>query len=235
MFNPNPIIRSVPIHGDHRCYIVDDALADADGWVARAARHQADFVMESHNAYPGIELAMPDGVSERLGEFFAVHIRERLGARRIQRSHSRLSMVTLAPEKLQPRQWICHRDRMGLGPEHRIGASVLYLFKDPALGGTHFFIPKRPARDIDLLVHESGTHDCDAFARKYGIARGYLTESNDWFEKVASIEPRWNRMIFYDGTLFHCSDIPAPEKLSADPACGRLTLNGFFHCTRKAV
>ena len=88
--------------------------------------------------------------------------------------------------------------------------------------------------DIDLLVHESGTLDSAAFARKYGVARGYLTESNDWFEKVAHIEPRWNRAIFYDGTLFHCSDIPAPERLSEDPARGRLTLNGFFHCTRRA-
>jgi hypothetical protein len=235
MFNPNPIIRSVPITDEDHCYVVDDALADPDAWVERAVRHHADFAMEGHNAYPGVELAMPDGISERLAEFFAHHIRERLGARRIQRTHSRLSIVTLPPEQLQPRQWICHRDRMGLGPGHRIGASVLYLFKDPALGGTNFFIPRRPALDIDVLVHESGTLDCDAFARKYGIARGYLTASNDWFEKVASIEPKWNRMIFYDGTLFHCSDIPAPDKLSADPARGRLTLNGFFHCTRRAI
>jgi len=234
MFNPNPFIRSVPIHGDHRCYVVDDALVDPQAWVDRAARHRGDFVMEGHNAYPGVELAMPDAISERLAEFFAAHIRERLGARRIQRAHSRLSLVTLPPAQLQPRQWICHRDRMGLGPEHAVGASVLYLFKDAALGGTNFFLPKRPALDIDLLVHESGALDSDAFARRYGIERGYLTESNDWFEKVASIEPKWNRMIFYDGTIFHCSDIPAPERLSADPTCGRLTLNGFFHCTRRA-
>ena len=234
MFNPDPVIRSVPIGPGQACHIVDDALADPEAWVARAAQHRADFVMEGHNAYPGIELAMPEGISERLRDFFAMHIRERLGARRIQRAHSRLSIVTLPPALLQPRQWICHRDRMGLGPEHAVGASVLYLFKDAALGGTNFFPPKRPALDIDLLVHESGTLDGDAFARKYGIARGYLTDSNDWFEKVASIEPKWNRMIFYDGTLFHCSDIPAPERLSEDPARGRLTLNGFFHCTRRA-
>lgn len=234
MFNPDPVIRSVPICAGHSCYVVDNALADPDAWVERAVRHRADFAMEGHNAYPGIELAMPDGISERLRDFFAVHIRQRLGARRIQRAHSRLSIVTLPPAQLQPRQWICHRDRMGLGPEHAVGASVLYLFQDAALGGTNFFMPKRPALDIDLLVHESGTLDSAAFARKYGVARGYLTESNDWFEKVAHIEPRWNRAIFYDGTLFHCSDIPAPERLSEDPARGRLTLNGFFHCTRRA-
>ena len=46
---------------------------------------------------------------------------------------------------------------MGLGDHYRIGASVLYLFKDPALGGTNFFVPRRPQAEIDLLVHESGT------------------------------------------------------------------------------
>ena len=42
-------------------------------------------------------------------------------------------------------------------------------------------------------------------------------------------------MIFYDGSIFHSGDIPVPEKLSADPHHGRLTLNGFFTCMRKAA
>ena len=39
------------------------------------------------------------------------------------------------------------------------------------------------------------------------MAPGYLTESNAWFEG-SGVAPAWNRMIFYDGNLFHCSDIP---------------------------
>jgi hypothetical protein len=34
------------------------------------------------------------------------------------------------------------------------------------------------------------------------------------------VTPRWNRVIFYDGSLFHCSHIPAPERLSDDPGAG---------------
>jgi hypothetical protein len=37
-------------------------------------------------------------------------------------------------------------------------------------------------------------------------------------------------MLFYNGDLFHCGDITAPARLSADPRTGRLTLNGFFTC-----
>ena len=47
-----------------------------------------------------------------------------------------------------------------------------------------------------------------------------------------TIEPKWNRLIFYDGDVFHSGDIRAPERLSDDPAVGRLTLNGFFTGTR---
>lgn len=233
MFNPNPEIRVVPIIDQHCCYIVDNVLQDPQAWVDRACQHRDAFEMTGHNAYPGPELRMPDGVSERLGEFFAQHIRSRLGARRTERVHSRLAMVTLPPAQLQPRQWICHRDRMGLAANYCIGASVLYLFKDSALGGTNFFVPKRPAAEIDRLVHDSGELSAEKFSQKYRVARGYLTDSNDWFNKVLNIEPAWNRMIFYDGSLFHCSDIPAPQRLSDNPATGRLTLNGFFTCTRR--
>jgi hypothetical protein len=44
----------------------------------------------------------------------------------------------------------------------------------------------------------------------------------------------WNRMIFYDGGLFHSADISQPSLNSADPRTGRLTLNGFFTCRRNA-
>jgi Family of unknown function (DUF6445) len=44
----------------------------------------------------------------------------------------------------------------------------------------------------------------------------------------------FNRAVFYDGGQFHSSHITQPALLSADPARGRLTLNGFFICRRAA-
>jgi len=58
--------------------------------------------------------------------------------------------------------------------------------------------------------------------------------SNRYFDRVASVPARWNRLIFYDGSLLHSGDIAAPDRLSADPQLGRLTLNGFFTCRRNA-
>lgn len=49
------------------------------------------------------------------------------------------------------------------------------------------------------------------------IAASYMLEGNAWFERVASVSARWNRTIFYDGSLFHSANLRTPERLHADP------------------
>lgn len=234
MFNPNPRIETVRIDDDHACYVVDDALRDPERMVELAARHAAAFAEAPHNAYPGPELTLPDAVSARLDAFFAEHVRARLGARRTLRMYSRLALATRRPEALEPRQWLCHRDRMGMAPTECAAASVLYLFDDPRLGGTSFYAPIRPIGEVERMIEDSATMPPDAFTARHGIRPGYMTGSNDWFEKRCTIAPEWNRLIFYDGSLFHCADIAEPGLLQADPRRGRLTWTGFFTCRRRA-
>ena len=64
--------------------------------------------------------------------------------------------------------------------------------------------------------------------------QSYITESSDHFELIRTIPARWNRVIFYDSGIFHSGHITNPELLKADPAAGRLTLNGFFTCQKAA-
>lgn len=235
MFNPQPRIQRVAIAPGHHALVIDDALAEPQRWVDLAIEHRATFVHLPHNAYPGPELRMPDALSARLDEFFARHIRRELGARRTIRMYSRLSMVTTPPDRLEPRQWICHRDRLDDAPDRCVAACVLYLFRDESLGGTAFFTPRRDAHATAVMVHESGVLDGPEFAAKYGVLPGYPAAGSDGFEKTASIPARWNRLVFYDGgAVFHGSDIGAADRLSDDPGRGRLTLNGFFVCRRAA-
>ena len=235
MFNPRPRIETIPIDAAHACYVIDDALLQPERLVDFAREHRDRFAMAPHNAYPGLELRMPDDFSAYLDDFFRLHMRGRFGARRTLRMYSRLAMVTLAPHTLQPRQSICHRDRLDFGPNQCIAASVLYLFKDDTLGGTSFFAPKKPAHEINRLMRDSATLDAVAFARAHGILPGYMTDSNDYFDKLLTVPARWNRLIFYDGSLFRSGDIASPGKLGSDPQMGRLTLNGFFTCSKSAV
>lgn len=236
MFAPRPRIDDVPIAPGHVACVIDDALLEPQRWIDLAVANRAHFAPSPHNAFPGPELRLPEAVTARFAEFFAQHVRARLGARRVERCHGRLSLATLAPAQLAPRQWVAHRDRLEPEPGKLTAACVLYLFDDPQLGGTAFFAPRRDLHATRVMIHDSGQLSAEAFSARHGVAPGYMTQSNAWFEKTASIPARFNRLVFYDGgAVFHTSDIAAPERLSDDPRRGRLTLNAFFVCRAAAA
>ncbi|MGQ0799826.1 MAG: DUF6445 family protein [Pseudomarimonas sp.] len=235
MFNPSPSVTTIALGDGQLCHVFDDALRDPQHLIELAVARRGEFRSSGHNAFPGPELRMSDDFSAGLEAFFALHVRRALGGRRTLRAYSRLSLVTLLPQQLSPAQSICHRDRMQIEAGQNVAACVLYLFRDPALGGTAFYRPLRSEFDTARLLHDSGRLHAETMAAKYGLARGYQTTSSVWFEKIASVPARFNRLIFYNGMQFHSGDITAPERLTDDPRTGRLTLNGFFTCRQSAT
>ena len=231
-FNPTPAISTVPLPGGHQVVIIDDVLLDPDALVARA--RGLAFHPPAAYPYPGVVVGAPQAISERFADHFAEHARTRLQARRTLEHDVRLSMVTTPPDRLDPRQWQCHRDRVSTDPATLFVASVLYLFRDPALGGTSFYVPRQSPAATDRIQYDSQTLAPQAFTARYGLLPGYMDGSNAYFECVARVPPAWNRMILYDAGFFHSGDIGRPELLTADPATGRLTLNCFFTCRRQA-
>lgn len=232
-FNPRPSIEALPIARGERCWVIDDALVDPESWVEFAATHRAAFGAAQHNAYPGPELRLTESACTQHSLFFSQHLRERLGARRVLRTTSKLAITTQDAASLQPRQSLCHVDRLEAVAGQCIAASVLYLFADSALGGTSFFVPRRPVADLAVLLADANRLDATAFHARHGIAPGYMVDSNDWFQRVATLPARFNRLIAYNGAIFHSGDIRAPERLLDDPRRGRLSLNSFFVCSRR--
>lgn len=234
MFKPEPALQAVPVGGGRNAWVVDDALAEPEAWRALALRERERFQPAPHNAYPGLEWQLDTDTASRVAEFFMQHLRSRLGARRIEGHYSRLSIATLQPQQLSPLQRLCHRDRFGTTAQQMVAACTLYLFDDPALGGTSFFVPRRPLSEIETDIRRWHTMDSAAFTQEIGAPPGYLTASNAHFELTGVVPARFNRAVFYDGSQFHSSHITQPALLSADPAHGRLTLNAFFICRRAA-
>jgi Family of unknown function (DUF6445) len=233
LFNPDATVTLVPIGGGKLCCVIDNALADPDAAVDWACAQT--LAPSSAHAYPGPVVAVPAEVTRRVADYFAVHARGRLGARRTLDASVRLSMVTTPPSQLVPCQWQCHRDRLGVAPPGvMIAASVLYLFRDPALGGTSFYAPRQSEAETQRIVHHSLQLDPADFGARYGLNAGYMTDGNAYFERIASVPAAWNRLIFYSGEIFHSGDIVHPERMSSDPRHGRLTLNGFFTCRLNA-
>jgi uncharacterized protein DUF6445 len=232
-FNPDPQLSVSQIDRDQVCIVVDDALShpeDLINWAAAQA-----FEAPGDYPYPGLVLEAPAAVTQLVGDHFAEYARSKLRARRTLGVTVRLSLVTVPPDQLDPIQWQCHRDRLAVEPDRVIfGAMVLYLFRNPALGGTSFYRPLQGAEQVDRMNADSQALSAAEFGARYGLRAGYMNGSNPYFERIAQVPAAWNRLIYYDGGLFHSGDIGEPSQLSPDPRVGRLTLNGFFTCRRNA-
>jgi hypothetical protein len=141
---------------------------------------------------------------------------------------ARLAMATLPGAELNGLQRLCHRDAITLPPNEGVAASVVYLFDAPALGGTSFYVPRKS---------DAETADCLRRAADGVLMEesAYLNKSNEWFEKVCTVPAKFNRAIFYDGSIFHAAQIERPELLACDPQRGRLTMNGFFRYRRNCA
>ncbi|HEY8024687.1 MAG TPA: DUF6445 family protein [Burkholderiaceae bacterium] len=237
LFNTDPKIQLVPIPGHTPIVVIDNFVQEPEALVAYASGLQGKFSIAPKNAFPGLEMRMPDEFSARLNDFFIQHVRKHLGARRSLSMYSRLSMVTLQPHELAPNQSVCHQDQLPGYGQHCFSASVLYLFNNPAMGGTSFYVPKVAESEI-VRLYSSPAQWQDVMDEKhiklFGSKPNYMTRSNDYFDLVCTIPAAWNRVIFYDGCIFHSGHITAPELLSLDPAKGRLTINGFFTSRKSA-
>jgi hypothetical protein len=232
-FNPDPQIGVSQIDREQVCIVVDNALSKPDGLLDWAAAQT--FEPARDYPYPGLVLEAPAAITQLVGEHFAQYARGKLRARRTQSATVRLSLVTVPPEQLDPIQWQCHRDRLAVDPDRVIfAAMVLYLFRNPALGGTSFYRPLQDGEQIERMNADCLALSAAEFGARYGLSAGYMVDSNPYFERIGRVPAAWNRMIYYDGGLFHSGDIGEPSRLSADPRAGRLTLNGFFTCSRNA-
>jgi hypothetical protein len=234
-FNPAAQLERVDLDGQAVCFVLDHALLDPERLLEFAVAEQARFQQAALNAYPGSEMPMPAAFSAGLEQVFNSRVRSLLGGRRTLRTISRLSMITTAPADLEPRQRICRRDRAWIEPAYALAASVLYLFHDPVLGGTGFYRPLRSDQEIAQLERDSSALDRAAFDASHPeIAQDFMRESNAWFQRLGGVAAAWNRMVFYDARLFHNEEVGPPARMMADPSQGRLTLNGFFTCSRPA-
>lgn len=228
-------VSRVHLFDDHFAVVVDDVLADPETVVGWAEENLARFRRNPAFQFPGPELPLTDEDTQVLVGLIRQRLKNELGiSRLVGDSFCRLSMVTFRPEALSWRQTMCHTDASSnVGAMHTL-ASVLYLFRNAALGGTAVY-SQRPGKDIKAFtraLEQGSAHERQQLLRANPVFASkqpcYLTESNELVQRERILEPRWNRMILYDGRIPHTSHIVSPELLVFDARRGRLTLNGFF-------
>lgn len=233
LFNPRPRVEVLDLAPGMRCVVLDDVLLEPESLVEFAGR----LVLEAPqgNLYPGLVAGLSAEFDSRLRDCFWQHARVPLGLRRCHTAFVRLSLASTPPAQLKPLQWLCHRDRIDDDPYAMFAASVLYLFRNPALGGTRFFVPRCSPDELAAVYQDAERLPPDEFSARHGITPGYPAAASPHFECVGSVPAAWNRMIIYDGGGHHCAAIDHPDLLRDDPATGRLTVNGFYPCRRASV
>ncbi len=233
--NPAPQLQTLTLSTGARVFVVDDFLLNPDDAVALAETVAPHFHNLAGHPYPGPQLLLPEALSAQLDAFFQQHCAGPLQVGRPLGMYARYSRVTLDPAQLDPRQRVCHRDDTGLDPSHAMAAMVHYLFPDEALGGTVFFRSLMSDAGGLQFRRDANSLDGAAFEAKYGVAAGYMTQSNHYFEVIGRVPAKWNRAIFYDGGIFHSGDILWSSPAAYQSGLGRLTLNAFFKSLKSAA
>lgn len=234
--SPDCRLSTVELFDGHRAVMVDDFLVDPARARAWAISQAAAFA-ERGGYYPGPELAVPPAWLLHFSQWWRRHLCAPLGLLRGgAASRARFSLITRRPHELPLKKRFCHMDPLFAGGgADTIGiAGVLYLFEDPHLGGTSFFRPQPGASFADMESLMRAGRMVELAARYPFVLEPprYMLDSNPLFERMTAIPARFNRIVFYDSSLYHSPDVTDPERVTPDLDRGRLTVNFFINAHR---
>ncbi|WP_065204367.1 DUF6445 family protein [Shewanella woodyi] len=229
IFNPDakPVLHTV---GEEKTplLIIDDLLLNPDAMVRQACR-PPEFSANNQDFYPGKRKAAPLDYDEQLIQRYSALIRSsyRIGqSKQPNTLQSAFSLTMTKAEALRPIQMLPHFD----SPSSDQFAVVHYLFNAP-LGGTSLY-RHRESR-FESITHERlPLYGKRLKQQAYGMQLhqnpAYTNGSSPLFEQIHSVEATFNRAIIYPSNCLHSADISADNKLTDNPATGRLTLNSFI-------
>jgi hypothetical protein len=205
--------------------VIDNYLKHAEGLAAAAV--PAVFKPVEGVVYPGARAPLPGCYDATFRRHLAETIREifGFGTADIVRSQCDFSIVTVRPENLQVVQRIPHFD----GADPAMIASVHFLCS-PGKGGTSFYRHRRTGYEnitearknlyLRTLKDEVQTIGPPAAA--------YINGETPQFQRTASFDAAFNRMLIYRGSILHSGNIAADFEFDPDPRTGRLSANTFY-------
>lgn len=175
--------------------------------------------------YPGVRAATDPALAASLREFVTPLIVTHFAMDPPAVLECYYSLVTTPPERLAPIQRLPHFD--GVEAERL----ALLIFLSDAPGGTAFYRHRTTGYETitaaRLPEYDRALH---ADVARHGLpAPAYIAGDTPLFERLSCHRGVKGRALLYRGHRLHCADLPAGVPLTADPACGRLTLNLFLH------
>ncbi len=206
--------------------IVDDYLSTPDD-VVHLAKIAGHFVDERDNFYPGKRKDVPQDYSHILADFFRANIASlfEINNATPEVVESKFCIATKPPSELIPIQSIPHFDT---SDDNQI-AAVHYLCRPPFQGTSFYQHRSSGFEAITADKSKSYYKWLNREATTIGLPKAdYIMGDTQAFKRIAKIELKENRIIFYKSNMLHAGDINAQTDLQADPTKGRLTANSFI-------
>ena len=204
--------------------VIEDAWGDPQSLVEIAAA-RTDYSVRSLY-YPGVRSSAPPDYAHAITRQVRDIILSTFAFKDpLTITDSTFSLVATPPEKLVAFQRVPHFDSTDA---NRL--ALLHYLCGPEYGGTAFY--RHRATGIESVTEqnrESYIRAVNAEAKTGGMPPArFIDEDTAMFERIARYDCAFNRLLIYQGRILHSVNTPRDFVPTADPRCGRLTVNTFL-------
>ena len=204
--------------------VVDAFVADPDRLVRKAAR---SAFAPLGAMFPGLRAAAPLSYRFLLESVLNPLLRDCFGLApgSFDFPMCHYSLVTQPPAQLRFLQRVPHIDSVGADGL----ATVHYLFHGD-WGGTAFYRHRSTGfESVDAARHETYFRELERESHGDDApGAGYIDGDTALFERTASVDAAYNRLIVYRRNCLHSGNIDSTRMPPADPLAGRLSINSFI-------
>lgn len=205
--------------------VIDNFLKDAEALVEFAVR--APFSAVDRTIYPGLRAPIPMEYPFAVLKLLRDVLRETFG---VSSAHAiggqaDFSVVATPPGEAHYRQLYPHFD----GPDPNIIAGLHYLCASEH-GGTSFYRHRSTGfESVNASRYEAYVRIIEEeIAAQQEPPIRYTNGDTPLFERIASFDSAFNRVLIYRGINLHSSNIASDFRFDGNPRTGRLTANSFF-------
>jgi hypothetical protein len=206
--------------------VVDNFLSDPE--TVREYVFESGVFKPGYASYPGMQSVVPAIYVHALRLFLVEILKPVFGLENAQlaKAFSGFSLVTTRPEKLELVQRLPHFDTTD-----RQQIALLHYICPPGKGGTAFYRHRATGYEyVDETRVANYTDAVKAELRELGTPPArYVNATTAQYERIASFEPAFNRVLIYRSTTLHSADIAEDFDFDPDPRTGRLTVNALFN------
>lgn len=207
--------------------LIDDFIPSAEALIDFAM--QKGSVRPAEGLYPGLRSPAPTNYIDVINEMYADSISSFFGLAKSQFAcgESTFSVVSTPVDKLSLIQRIPHYDK-----PYKHELAILHYLCPGTFGGTSFyrhrktgyeFVDEQRAegylRTVEAQLAEEGLRDYD----------GYINGSTELFERIHSVEAKFNRAAIYRCSSLHSGNISSDYEFNFNPRTSRFTVTTFLH------